>query len=216
LRHIYRRSLYDKNNKVLFIPIPKNASTSIENFLIGKTGHEVATPSFSEIKTAQAQCRLHKVQNSMISAFTAYKNSTKFTIIRDPIERFISAHNMIFTIPDFRTAMERKTDSVITQENSLAVIVKYLQKTIIPDAHFLPQSYFLSAATVDCVVRLERDNISDTLAKCGLGYWISGFSDEKFNVSKSISTKLNAEQFEFLYKYYRSDYELFEKTDKLN
>lgn len=211
-RHVYRRSLYDKINMVIFIPIPKNASTSMEHFLIKKIEEKPIDPDFSTIKESLIKYRLHNVCKNPFKAYMAYRKSTKFTIIRDPVERFISARDMLFSHPEWRTTMERKIGVTLNKDNCTDMILNYLASARVADAHFRPQSYFISGINVDCTIKLGRDSIVNKLSKSGLEFWIDGFADQKLNKGKKSETPLTGVQTDFLTKYYEDDFRLFNNT----
>jgi Sulfotransferase family len=210
LRHAYRRSLYDQNNKVIFIPISKNASTSMEHFFAGKAGRKISLQDFGGIKAAQTESRLINICGNPISAWKAYRECFRFTIVRDPVERFISARNMIFSSTNYLTAMERKTGRVLEPDTAIDTLIEYLQKTTLPDAHFLPQSYFISGMNVHCRIRLGMDRVTEKLEEYGLENWVSGFGERKANSSVNFPVVFSSKQKAFLDHYYQRDFELMQ------
>lgn len=208
LRHAYRRSLYDQDNNIVFIPISKNASTSVEHFIIEKISKEKFPQKFGEIKSSQSEFRLMNICGNPINAWKSFNKSFRFTIVRDPIGRFISAHDMIFTRPEFLKSMEKKTGHVLKPETAIDTLIEYLRKAILPDPHFLPQSYFIDGVKVNCKIRLGVDGISDKLTDYGLGRWVNGFQDRRINVSDGTKVFLSPVQTDFLNHYYEADFQL--------
>lgn len=210
IRYAWRRALLDKENQVIFVPIPKVASTSMQFFLLSKNGVRLEEEGFGQIKAAVEELRLSEHVSNPLRVLDYYEKCNVFYLIRHPIDRFISAHNMINTRPDFKKQMENKTGEVFRGENHVDRLIDYITQSALPDWHFLPQYWFIKMVKSDFVVRLGVDDVHSKISSAvGMSDWIEGFQDERLNESKNTNIDLTNEQIEKLRKIYHQDFELF-------
>lgn len=208
LRYFWRRSYYFPQDGVIFLPVPKRASTSIQRSFLGRQG--IAVTDFGRIKNDIAAFHLNRTAN-LWQIPSIVSNSFCFTTVRDPIKRFISAHDMLFTRPGARQTLERKVGQSLTEGNSVDELIRYLSRTTIPDWHFLPQSWFVGSIRPDLILDVGDPDWEAKLAHALPGIF-AGVGGERMNESSPTRTRLTDKQASFLHDYYASDYDLLKKA----
>lgn len=174
--HVLGLSLLNKSKGLCIVLIPKNASTSISTGAITSKSDNWLPHIFSH---------------------TEHENKKYIVILRDPVDRFISATNMFLT----------KQKPLY---GKLPIISK--NNIIIEDCHFQPQCSFIN--------ELPRDRIDFFLHKKTVLQDIEKHYSIKFNatatnlnVGKKLITAVNQELIKDLYK---KDYELINSIKFVN
>lgn len=214
IRYAWRRALLDQMNGVIFVPIPKVASTSMEYFLISKQNLAAGDLRFAKIKQAQRDIRLLRFAKNPVEAIKLYRKYKVICFLRNPVERFISVNNMINSRQDFRAQIERKIGKALHGENHIDALVEYVNQTTIPDWHLLPQYWFVNKIRIDVNIRLGVDDIYQKLSDAGLRGWIQGFPSDALNRSIKSNILLKDSQLREIRKIYRKDLKLFNKYRK--
>lgn len=149
--------------KIIFIHIPKTAGTSIMDALGGVNYFLRCNPPIQEYKKYY--------QNY-------WKEYTKFTVVRDPIDRFISAYKFARADESYwysatgRDGLKKHPHYDLCKNIDINEYVIFLnQSTTNFDYHLLPQTFFIcneykSISEIDYYVRYE--NIDEDLRKIGI------------------------------------------------
>ena len=184
--------------KLIFINVPKNAGTSIiramgvENVFIDKT--------------------IEEYKAHYQDYWSEYK---KFTVVRDPIDRFISAYKFARMKESFwfsateREGLEKHEHFELCTKMNINQYVSHLYEDqdrfniwVFPQTHFIiPQN---GSGEIDYYVRYE--NLLEDLHKIGIN------NIEKINTSKidnEIEIKLTKRSKYMLYEIYDVDYKNF-------
>ncbi len=212
LRYIYRESIFDDRDKILFIHVPKNASTSLQSLLLEYMGALPENYGFKQLKSSVFNNSLKEKTRNIADAFLAIRNSFVFSVMRDPIKRFVSAHNMILDRPGYKAEMEKNLGKPLNSSNNVDDLIDYLYSTRFPDWHFRPQSVFLSAAQNVTILPMDAVKIQKSLSDAGrCGDWVSDFCKRVRNRGNSNPIEFSSKQLGKLTDFYRSDFELSEK-----
>ncbi len=212
LRYIYRESTFDEKNKIIFINLPKCASTSLQYLMLKDMGKIDESSDFRQIKTSVLNNSVKAKTRNMVEGFLTIRNSFVFSVMRDPIKRFVSAHNMIITRQGYREEIERRLRKPLNGSSYVDDLIDYLYHTRLPDWHFRPQSVFLSAIQNITILPMDEVKIQKALSDKGYNSeWISGFSKTRLNPSESSKIELSSKQLGKLTDFYRPDFELAEK-----
>ena len=140
---------FKKNTRVInFVHIPKTGGSSVLSLLKSNGWEKITTPS---VKTGHP----HKLQYLPIS--DSLKPEFEFCVVRDPLERFISAvyqimrglkeldelNNLFFD----NSRYELNNDKIVIFAHKLFTKI-FIERGIYCDDHkWLPQSYFISKDT---------------------------------------------------------------------
>ena len=208
VRHLWSRSVVDRDRKVIFIPLPKVASTSMQHLMASRMGAGANPSDFAAVKRAAAAYTLRRTAQGPADAIRLARSCFAFALMRDPISRFISAHDMINTRPAFRAGLERKMGQTLAGEQHVDSLIAYLGRKTIPDWHFLPQNWFLAGLRLDTLIAME-DDIGVALAGHGFADLAAGFGDVRINESRKSNVTLDAKQLEWLEDYYSADIAMY-------
>lgn len=169
--------MYDKANERAFINIPKNASSSLKKILTNNNWVE---------------SRIHKLPNTV----------KYFAILRDPVDRFISATNMYFSLLPhcFETKVKTVKSNTKIRNNILET----------NDSHYEKQYHFLMDLDVNNIdlFYFKSDVVNNVCEYLNVPF-------EKHNemFSDKIITNVNEE---IIRNTYKEDYELINKVKYLN
>lgn len=193
--HVYKPFIKDK--KFIFIHIPKAAGKSISLAFYGndKPGH------FS-------------VKDYIYYDEEKFNSAFKFTFVRNPIDRFISAYNFLSNGGTSVGDMEFKINVVDHYKDINEFIEKWLsERNILKKEHFIPQSYFLTddlnRVSVDYIGYFENldNDFIEISKKCGLNLTLphvnkgKGLKEDVFITSDNINK---------LKKLYENDYKILD------
>ncbi len=123
---------FNHQTRTIFIHVPKCAGTSIANALYG----------VSEVQH-------YPLIDFFLYDRRRYMDYFKFAVLRDPVDRFISAFSFLKrggTSPSDNRMGKVLEKFGSTEEFVLAMRTKKDDHNILRHIHFLPQSYFLTAA----------------------------------------------------------------------
>tara|TARA_Y100000022_G_C13217811_1_gene360784 strand:- start:74 stop:724 length:651 start_codon:yes stop_codon:yes gene_type:complete len=135
----------NKDNKTLvYYPVPKNANSSAKYFLAKHCGVDKNFKKVIDLNDPNSKIENDDVQSEKtkpaISSFLPSKQKFAVTdadikacIIREPIDRFISAYT--------NRVLFRKDQGFF--EHSIDMVIEKLRQGRFENKHFLPQTYFL-------------------------------------------------------------------------
>lgn len=185
-----------KQNKALFVHIPKAAGSSISLTLFGhQVGHK-------------------KISDYYFSDFNKTESLFKFCFVRNPLTRFESSFNFLRNTSPFLS--DRRMQGTLAQFDDINSFSEAFlsSPSNFQSLHFLPQYQFLNYTGnekdkqlgIDFIGRFENidkdfDHICQqiNLAK----------TLPKINANKSISSSLNEENQQRLREFYDTDFYLF-------
>lgn len=165
-------SLFNEERNLHFVMMPKNASTSIS----------IAALTSKKDKWVPAT-----------SSNT--QNSRYIVILRDPVDRFISAVNMFLT-----TGKELFNGLPLTYNNNI----------VTSDCHFQPQHKFISNLVLE---RVDFFWYSNTVVQDIEQFYDLDFNDLNLNVSTKLIKQVDDELIKALYI---DDYKLINSVKFLN
>ena len=192
-----------KNAGILFIHIPKNAGTSINHSLYGKSiGH------FTALEFRQV-------------AKKEFKNLYKFAIIRNPFDRLISAFSFVQE-GLYKEMIDRpsilKTRKIIQLKgmNINDFILQWLPENgNYIDFVFMPQTHFIcdkkKKIMVDKLIKFEEINKLEEIILRETGITLKKISKKNKTQKQQIYNLSDASK-EYIRKLYKQDFELFEAT----
>lgn len=152
-------------HKLIYIPIPKNACTSIKQAL-----HEIefGKPFNAAVDKNKLFSEVHDYYLKRPDAFTgkeeldARSGYTRFTVVRDPVERLISCYrNRVLDLGDLSkssTALRRKGLSSEPDLNTFVInLDQYRKISNSIEHHSRPQSVFLGGSIryLDKIYRMK-------------------------------------------------------------
>lgn len=182
--------------KVVFIHIPKAAGSSVGELVFGTDiiGHY---PYF--------------VYESYNSKY--YEEFYKFTVVRDPVERFISAYN--FVVSGGKGPADERCGKYIRERSQdiNEFVMEYLDERFIYSwVHFVPQTYFIYDKNDKCMIDkvLHLENIEKEFSSIKDEVGVEGelpFSNRKKG-SGSIGGSLSEVAVAKIRKIYSRDYSL--------
>lgn len=205
--------------RLIYIPIPKNACTSIKQAL-----HYIRFGELFTIKDEKyaAFKGLHDFYNKRPNAFTGMRrlekasDFTKFAVVRDPVERLISCYrNRVVDLGDLQSdavALQKMNLSAEPDLNTFVLnLEKYRKASKSIEHHCRHQSSYLagSISYLDHIYPIEQiDKLNEMLQ--------SYSSDLKMLNRKSGGTEidfsdLSQEALEYALLFYQKDYILLSK-----
>lgn len=182
---------------ILFIHIPKAAGTSINMTLFGNMG--------------LGHLRAKDYIN--IFGFLNYKSFFKFSIVRNPYDRFESAYNFLLN-GGMNSQDQSFANKYLVGYNDINDFIQngFISSNMIKNwTHFVPQYKYVCVnkqLTVDFIGKLE--NISKDFAYISN---IIGIKCDLLNINyhnKNESSMLTCESKKILSEFYTKDFELFE------
>ena len=199
------------NKKLAFYPVKKNANTSSKFFFACHLGIENkfffiedVLPRFKQTKQMHAN---FKNKINLINWFQAKYKFTKINvdykscIVRNPLDRFVSAYKNRILFHQDKEFKDHSIDEVIDK----------LENGILENSHFTPQNYWLGKDLdyFDIIgnvsnIKVFEKKINDFFGK-----------NIKFprlqTGGKDFTTALNAIQIKKIKKIYNDDYDLLSK-----
>ncbi|CAH1789137.1 unnamed protein product [Owenia fusiformis] len=217
--------LVDDNLKVIYCYIPKVSSTYIIKSLIHLSKGNISLPVDIHYD-GKYVTRLLKYKKADI--LYRLKTYTKFTFVREPFSRLLSAYNdKIVRSGDDHFSKHRKKllekyhKNSGTKIMSIAPFVDFVDYAVLqrklPNEHWLPFFQLCSP----CNVQYDYIGKYENLAKEGnfifkkLGAKHSVIEEKPYNKSKNLSMEkaystLSINQLENLSEFYKMDFDLFE------
>lgn len=208
--------IYLKNVNLIYIPIPKNACTSLKHAMHYLEYGEPFDLSNYRVYGYQS---LHDFYNKQNEAFTSVEALTKqnafcFTVIRDPVDRFLSCYgNRVVKLGDLQKNRRELEQSGLSTDPDLDTFAQNLieYRRIHPGIrhHTEPQSNFLGG-TLEYFEKVfpfeEMDSVQNMLKSFDESLIMKNRKSDgpKFQLSDLSPTSLR-----FLFKFYKKDYELF-------
>jgi len=198
--------LLKKNkNKIFFVHIPRTGGRYITNLFMRNGFEFLSCDEFSFVKGIN-QRHLH---HDLLQNFNIYNNNKKFTIVRNPLSRFVSA-----TSVDMDTNRNKHKFKLNTVNNVIEYIKFQQERYSYSINWFRPQHEFISK---DCLIWRYEDNFKEDFTNFIFkNFKIDLIVDEKIatwkvyydycpkiNINKSIKKAV-----EIIYK---KDYEMFYK-----
>ena len=197
------------DKKLIFVHIPKTAGTSIYKAL-----------GFFDGRGLIGHRPIEEYKENYGEYWNRY---LKFAVVREPIDRFISAYKFARTYENFwnsadpESHLPKHKHYELCNECDINGYVNYLYEN--PGSHHiatLPQSWFVKNKSgeieVDYIAKYE--NLDSDLKKIGID------NIEKLNVSEPIRDesilKLTRRSKNILHEIYESDYDLFYKENILS
>jgi len=182
-KHFWRPLLVDDEHKFVYVPISKNACSSIKNWYAKLKGDE----EYSFEKSADFHTKQGEKYNKIF-----FEDYFKFAIVRNPWERLLSAYQFKFLkkkdspVPIINKLINGNENKTISFEQ----FVKYVcnSKDAQCDVHWMPQNKFLDDIKVDYIARMET------------------LEDDLKEISKHIGIKIEIEKLNASKKYDLSDY----------
>ena len=185
--------------KCIYVHIPKSAGVSVNRALFGNLGG------------GHRSVRQYK----RIFGPTTFKNYFKFTFVRNPYSRLLSAYRFLKN-GGMNDADKKWSQSNLNEVSSFAEFVHdwFTEESVFSRVHFRPQHAFICdgslAPSVDFIGQFEtieddfayvceRLKISRTLKKANRGP----------HIVKHWSTYYSATAYDKIFQIYRKDFELF-------
>ncbi|SMO66824.1 sulfotransferase family 2 domain-containing protein [Fodinibius sediminis] len=210
--------IYLPEQKLIYIPIPKNACTSIKHAL-----HEIEfdkrfdsdLPEFSDYREH------HDYYKKRSHAFTSVKalrkaDAFRFALVRDPVRRLLSCYrNRVVDLKDLhasRRALERMQLPVEPDLNTFVLNLEhYRQASKSIDHHSRPQSQFLGGTLsyLDNIYTLDE---MPELVKMLRAYKPDlELRRRKTGGTRVILADLSAEALDYALQFYHEDYKLLDR-----
>ena len=209
---VYPVFVNKKNNKKLaFYPVKKNANTSSKLFFASHLGIEdkffYLEDEIPRFKQTQKMHDNFKNKSNLVNlyqgkhAFQKINVEYKSCIVRDPLERFLSAYKN-------RILFHKDEDF---NNHTINEVIEKLENGAIENRHFLPQKYFLGNDLGYFNIVGSLSNIKAFEEK------INNFFEQKRKFpklqigGKDYQINLNIDQKNKIKKIYSDDYSLVEK-----
>lgn len=208
--------IYLSEYQLLYIPIPKNACTSIKQAL---QYIEFGTLFDAKRKEHAAYTDVHDYYKKRPGAFTgirqlkAASRATRFAIVRDPVERLISCYrNRVVDLGDLRSGENALKKKGLSAEPDLNTFVLNLEtyrkasKSI--EHHSRPQSAFLGGTFdyLDHIYPIEEiENLHAVLKQFAPGLELL---NRKSGGAEFDVSDLSPDALEYAIGFYQDDYNL--------
>ena len=209
---VYPVFVNKKNNeKLAFYPVKKNANTSSKFFFASHLGIEdkffYLEDKIPRFKQTQKMHDSFKNKSNLVNlyqgkhAFQKINVEYKSCIVRDPLERFLSAYKN-------RILFHKDEDF---NNHTVNEVIEKLENGAIENRHFLPQKYFLGNDLGYFNIVGSLSNIKDFEEK------INNFFEQKRKFpklqvgGKDYEINLSIDQKNKIKKIYSDDYSLVEK-----
>lgn len=206
-------------HKLIYIPIPKNACTTIKQAF-----HQIEFGRVFDTKRAEndSYVDVHDYYQKRADAFTstdhlfAVSNHIRFAIVRDPVERLISCYrNRILDLDDLKSAsveLKRMNLSAEPDLNSFVLnLEKYRKASKSVEHHSRLQASFLGGTLeyLDHVYRFEQVDELHELLRTRAPYL--KMLNRKSGGSEVNLSQLSKEALAYANHFYRKDYQLLKE-----
>ncbi|NBC66425.1 MAG: sulfotransferase family 2 domain-containing protein [Bacteroidetes bacterium] len=207
--------IYLKNTDLIYIPIPKNACTSLKHAMHYIEYGEPFELSNYRVYGYQS---LHDFYNKQNDAFTSVESLTKenafsFSVIRDPVDRFLSCYgNRVVKLGDLQKSSQELDRVGLPTEPNLDTftqnLIKYRNINSKIRHHTEPQSNFLGDTLeyFEKVFPFEEMNSVQNMLKSFDNSLI--MKNRKSDGPKFQLSDLKLTSLQFLLEFYKKDYEL--------
>lgn len=212
--------------KIFFLPIPKNASSSIKNLIFYINTNIIFQKSkYRNITNIHDIYPNLKKQNYEFEIFFKKKilRYSVFTILRDPIERFLSGVNDRII---FRKAISLECHQ--TKKEKLDFIIFNLENIMNKNReikwHLSPQKFFLKKLLNKDMIILKQDrniykkllNIFDKNTHSFINKFntLQHYNSREYLKNKLKASDLNEAQVDYLKNYYEEDYQIFSEYNQ--
>lgn len=190
---------------LLFIHIPKNAGTTIEN-IFSMYSNPSSLWSGSELVLDEGNFAPQHLNYSLLNKYFTdvdFSKMIKFTFVRNPYSRAISLFNWNLK----RSYYKPKFDNKFTNREFSNFLKEFVSKQ--DSSHKLPQSFYFDCE-YDFVGRVEnfKEDFTNFLAKYNIPIKYKGQHDNKTN-SNQILDKLSLENIDLINKLYEEDFKRF-------
>lgn len=210
--------IYIPEKKLLYIPIPKNACTSIKHAMYEIEFGRRFDPEFRDEHGYEDH---HDYYKKRPGAFTSVRklqeieNVTRFAVVRDPVERLISCYrNRVLDLGDLQSTASALQQMNLPVEPDINTFIlnleRYRKANKKIEHHSRPQHYFFGGTIqyLDRLFPLEKpDELAEMLKNYKPDLEIlkrkSGGSDVNLTDISEVALKHAVE-------FYHKDYELLE------
>lgn len=210
--------IVNKEKKFLFFHIPKTAGTSIEAALATVAGSKRIDVSLTDKKKKKyltASYAEDKLIGSSLSKlfrldrhFT-YKNLFKFCVVRDPLERALSAYKYCLKTANtnYIQPYGKKTPSDITFSEFIRLPPEFNYE--IHNHFHISQSEYINGRFTQIDKFMKMENIENEFNILTSTLKISNLSLPKKNISENTPTNISHEDKELIKKIFYNDYKIF-------
>lgn len=211
--------IYLPEQKLIYIPIPKNACTTIKHAL-----YEIEFARIFDAKRPQNDpyLNIHDYYNKRANAFSSVNElkdaseCTRVAIVRDPIERLLSCYrNRVVDLGDLKADLATLNKMNLTAEPDLNTFVlnlkKYRKACNSIEHHSRPQSAFLGGTLkyLDYAFPIEEiDKLHEILLKLSPGLEMQNFKSRGTGIDLS---NFSQKALHYAVRFYKKDYALLSK-----
>lgn len=208
--------IYLPEQKLIYIPIPKNACTSIKHALheieFGKR-FDTDLPEFSDYREHHDYYKKRSKAFTSVSTLREQTNAHRFALVREPVKRLLSCYgNRVVDLGDLnlsRKKLERKGLSAEPDLNTFVMNLEaYRQANKKIEHHSRPQSRFLGG-TIEYLDRIftlaEIDDLLGMLREYDPGL---DLRQRKTEGTKVTLADLSEKALQHAITFYREDYKL--------
>ena len=202
--------------KLIYIPIPKNACSSIKHSLYYlEYGKAYDYPEYRELGYQNIHAFYEKQKDAFtgVHALKNMESAFRFAVIRDPVDRFLSCYsNRVIELKDLKESEDSlKKNGLPVKPNIKTFILnldRYRSLNHSIRHHTQPQSIFLDGTIgyLDKIYPIEQMN--ELTAKLKNFDPSLLMKTEKSGGPKTKLCDMNRESLERLLKFYQDDYEL--------
>ena len=195
-------------HKIAYFPIPKCACTSVSQLLYQVINDRVYVNDDNSKFTG-----IHEYFHDMSSEISLekYTDYFKFTVVRDPIERFVSGYrNRIMHHGDVDILLQSMDKTERPKINQFAMnLEEYILRSLAVENHFQPAHYRLGKdlSKFDKVFPIEElkkiPNLVSEMTGRDISLPHAQAGEHKFTIHD-----LSKESLEFLIQFYQDDYKL--------
>ena len=190
------------NKQIQFVHIPRTGGRYV-NYVINQNNHYTVYEEYNLYKDKEIP-HLSYPNNSYFYNFTPFK---KFAVVRNPVDRFISA------ITGFNKINEEKIESIFKNQESFDQFVN-ISRIMDASNFFLPQVNFIDHKTKlwRFEDKLESNFYNWLLNNFNLKIIDKDYGSVKFKVKTIFMNKfyLNEKQKQYIKNYYYQDYKILD------